>query len=74
MFIELPDDIIRRADASMMDCRIAIAVELYADNRVDHADACRLSGLTPAQFGRELADRAISIQRYPSRRPPARAG
>ena len=62
MLIDVPDDIVRSAQANALDLRIALAVELYADNRIDHADACRLTGLSPAQFSRELVDRAISVQ------------
>lgn len=70
MLIEVPDDIVRRAQVNEFDLKIALAVELYADNRIDHADACRLTGLSVDEFSRELMDRAICVHQYPS--PKAR--
>lgn len=68
MHFHLPDDILRRAEAGRTDVRMAVAIGLYADNRIDHADACRLAGVSPAAFNRELLHRAISVQQYPARR------
>lgn len=72
MELQLPDDILRRAEASTVDLRIALAIQLYADNRIDYADACRLSSVAPAVFNRELISRALSIQPYPSAGKPHR--
>ena len=65
MQIEVPDDIVKRAEVNATDLRIALAVQLYADNRIDHADARRLAGLSPERMSRELVDRDITIQLYP---------
>ncbi|MHC4295622.1 MAG: UPF0175 family protein [Planctomycetota bacterium] len=65
MQLKVPDDILRRAEVNAIDLRIAMAVQLYADNCIDHADACRLSGLSPAAMNRALLERGISIQQYP---------
>ena len=54
-----------RAQANTSDVRIAIAVTLYADNRIDHLDACRLSRLSPKQFNAELLSRNLPIIQYP---------
>jgi len=67
MRIEVPEDIVVRAQANATELRLALAVQLYADNRIDHADACRLAGISTAELNRELATRALSIQQYPSR-------
>jgi len=65
MKLSIPQDIVRRAEATRADIRIALAVQLYADNRIDHADACELARLSAAQFNRELLARGITIQQYP---------
>ena len=67
MKIEVPDDIVRRAEANVLELQIALAVQLYADNRIDYRDACRLSGLSDPLFNRELLSRHISLQQYPTR-------
>ena len=66
MHLHVPDDIMRSAGINAGDLRIALAVQLYADNRIDHAEACRLADLTIGQFNGELLARALSIQQYPS--------
>jgi predicted HTH domain antitoxin len=68
--IDVPGDIALRAHANRDDLRLAIAVQFYADNRIDHADACRLSELSPRAFNRELAGRSIGIHQYPSTESP----
>ena len=65
MKLNLPDEILRRAEANAGDVRIALAIQLYADNRIDHADACRLCGLSSHAFNRELLLRTMSVQQYP---------
>jgi predicted HTH domain antitoxin len=71
MNLELPDDIMRRAEASQLDVRVALAVQLYADNRLDYDDARRLADVCEAVFNRELLTRKISVQKYPPRRRSA---
>jgi predicted HTH domain antitoxin len=68
--LDLPDDILARAEANASDLRIILAVQLYADNRIEHADACELAGMTPVQMTTELLRRGITVQQY----PPAKAG
>ena len=65
MRIRVPDDILARAEANETDVRIALAVQFYADNRIDHSDACRLSGLSPSTLNHELLRRGITVQQYP---------
>lgn len=69
MHVEVPDEIVRRAETNAAELRIALAVQLYADNRIDHADACRLADLPARAFNRELLSRAIGIQQYPTASP-----
>ncbi|MBT3198928.1 MAG: hypothetical protein HN350_03340 [Phycisphaerales bacterium] len=64
MKYNIPDDIMLRAQANSADVNMAIAVEFYADNRIDHADACRLANTTPERFNRELLHRGLGIQIY----------
>jgi len=64
--LELSDDILRRAEINRADVRIALAVQLYADNRIDHADACRLARLAAVEFNRELLVRDMTVQQYPA--------
>ena len=64
MKIEIPEDIVRRAEANAGDLAIALAVQLYADNRLDYRDACHLSGVSENIFSRELVRRHIDVQQY----------
>jgi predicted HTH domain antitoxin len=66
MNITVPDDIVARAEAGGDDLLLALAIQLYADNRIDHADACRLAGVARGQFNREIVTRGISIHLYPA--------
>jgi predicted HTH domain antitoxin len=65
MRVEIPQDILLRAEIDEEDVLLALAVQFYADNRVDYAEALALTGLDASQFNRELARRNISIHRYP---------
>ena len=62
MLVEIPDDIVRRAEVNSTDLQMLLAVQLYSDNRISHVDACRLSGLTKQLFNHELLMRGITIQ------------
>lgn len=66
MHLEVPDDIMRRAEINAEDLRLALALQLYVDNRIDHADACRLADVSAALFNRELLNRALTVQQYPA--------
>ena len=66
MRIDVPDEIMLRAQTNVVELKIALAVQLYADNRIDHADACRLAGVSRALFNREIVIRGISIHIYPA--------
>jgi predicted HTH domain antitoxin len=66
MNLRIPDDIVERAEAGAGDLLLALAIQLYADNRIDHADACRLAGASRADFNREIVTRGISIHLYPA--------
>ncbi len=65
MQIDLPDDIMFNAEVNAADIQLAIAVQLYADNRIDHGEAVRISGLTISSFNHELLARGITVQIYP---------
>ena len=65
MHLQLPDDILHKAEANNADLRLAIAIGFYADNRLDHVEACRLAGMRPSEFNRELLHRGICVQQYP---------
>jgi predicted HTH domain antitoxin len=71
MNLTIPDDIVQRAETSAGELALALAIQLYADNRVDHADACRLAGVPRAVFNREIVTRGISIHLYPAARRKA---
>ena len=68
MHLEVPDDIVLRAEIGASDLRLAIALQLYADNMIDHGDACRLADITPERFNRELISRRLSVQQYSTER------
>ena len=65
MKLNLPDDIVARAELSQYDARLALAIQLYADNRIDHADACRLADIPPAALNSALLRTGLSLQQYP---------
>ena len=60
----IPDDIVIKAQANITDISMAVAVEFYADNRIDYADACRLADASTERFNRELLRRGLGIQIY----------
>ena len=64
MQFRIPDDIVIKAQANITDISMAVAVEFYADNRIDHADACRLASASAERFNRELLRRGLGIQIY----------
>ena len=66
MQIEVPDDIVRSAEANRTDLRIALAVQLYADNRIAYDEACRLAGVAASMMNQELLQRGITLQQYVS--------
>ena len=66
MKLTVPDDIVRRGELSAADLRLALAVQLYADNRIDHADARRLAGVSPTALNTELLRVGLSVQEYPA--------
>jgi predicted HTH domain antitoxin len=65
MKLELPEEVIRRAEITARELRLLLAVQLYADHRIDYHDACRMAEVVPAILDRELSLRNISILRYP---------
>ena len=65
MKLELPDDVVARAEISPRELRLALATQLYAEHRIDHNDACLLAGVLPGTLNRELTERDISVIRYP---------
>jgi predicted HTH domain antitoxin len=68
MNLNLPDDIVARGELSEYDVRLALAIQLYADNRLDHSDACRLADISPATLNAALLTAGLSLQQYPARR------
>jgi len=67
MWMEIPDSVVRQAETNATELALLLAVQLYADNRIDYATAARLGGLAPAAFTRELLARGLSVQQYPPR-------
>ena len=65
MKLDLSDDVIHRAEVTARELRLLLAVQLYAENRIDYHDACQLAEIVPALLDRELTLRNISILRYP---------
>ncbi len=64
MQLELPDDILMRAEANATDLKLLLALQLYGDNRIDYVDACILSELSSDQLNQELVRRGLPIQQY----------
>lgn len=64
MRLFVPEDIVIRAEATEADILLAIAVQFYADNRLDHADACRLGRVSANELNRELLRQGLAVQQY----------
>ena len=71
MHLHLPDDILARGELNERDVRLALAVQLYGDNRVDFADACRLAELDSPELSAALLRAGLSLQQYPASRRSA---
>ncbi|HOF18880.1 MAG TPA: UPF0175 family protein [Phycisphaerae bacterium] len=74
MNISFPDDILLHAEAGEAEIRLAVALQFYSDNRVDHAEACRLAGLPSSAFTEELLQRGLCVHIYPLRSRIREAG
>ena len=66
MHVEVPDELLRKAQANTGDVLLAVAVQFYADNRIEYEDALRLSAVAPIELNRELVRRGICLQLYPN--------
>ena len=66
MWMEIPDSVVRQAETNATEMALLLAVQLYADNRIDHGAAARLARVSPASFTRELLRRSLGVQVYPS--------
>ncbi len=65
MKLELPDDVIHRAEVTVRELRLGLAIQLYVDHRINHQDACQLAGIASHVFNRELTGRDIGVHVYP---------
>ena len=65
MKLDLPDDILRRAEVSAGEIRLVLAVQLYAEHRIHYSDACRLAGVPVDVLNRALAERDLCVMTYP---------
>jgi predicted HTH domain antitoxin len=65
MQIELPADIVSQAEITSREARLALAIQLYADGRIDHGQACRVAEVRAGVLDQALAARNISIVIYP---------
>jgi predicted HTH domain antitoxin len=72
MQVEVPDELLRKAQANTGDVLLAVAVQFYADNRIEYEDALRLAAMAPNELNRELVRRGISLQLYPNVQSPRR--
>ena len=72
MLLDVPDYIVKRAEANATDLYICLAIQLYTDNRIDHGDACRLAGVSAAELNRELLARNLTVLQYPPAKPHVR--
>ncbi len=64
MQLQLPDEVINRTRSRPEGLRMALAIQMYCDNRVDHQDACKIAGVAPEWFNRELLMRGLNIQQF----------
>ena len=65
MKLDLPDDLLRRAEMSAGEMRLALAVQFYAEHRINYSDACHLAGVPAEILNRALAERDLSVVAYP---------
>jgi len=64
MKLDLPDNVVRRAEISHKELLLILAIQLYADGRIDHTDACNMAQVTTV-LNRELTRRDLSVLMYP---------
>jgi predicted HTH domain antitoxin len=65
MKLDLPDDILRRAEIGVVEMRLALAVQFYSEHRISHADACRLADVPAEILNRALAGHHLGVVHYP---------
>ena len=65
MNLDVPEDIVARAEANESDLLFAMAIGLYADKRIDLVQACRLARISPPTLTRELVSRGIVVHLAP---------
>ena len=61
MTLDVPDEILKRAGLTEQDCLSELAVHLYAERRITHGEALRISGLSRRAFEQELGRHDISL-------------
>jgi predicted HTH domain antitoxin len=72
MQLDISNEVIRDSQLGALDLYLALACQLYADNRLDYAQALSLSKAAADTFNRELLRLGICVQRYP--KPVREAG
>jgi predicted HTH domain antitoxin len=59
MTITIPDDIARRGGVTERDVLVELACKLYNADRIQKAEATRMTGLSRAEFEAELTSRGL---------------
>jgi predicted HTH domain antitoxin len=65
LHVELPMDVVHEAELTVGEARLALAIQLYADGRIDHAQARRVADVRAGVLDRALAARNLSVVVYP---------
>jgi predicted HTH domain antitoxin len=63
--LDIPEELIRAAELTTREARLLLAVQLFADRRLSHRQACELAGVMPVLFNRALVQRDISLVDFP---------
>ncbi len=65
MQIDLPDNVVNDAEITLREAQLALAIQLYADGRVDYAQARQIAKVRARVLDQALAARNLSVVIYP---------
>jgi predicted HTH domain antitoxin len=65
MQIDLPDNVVNDAEISLREAQLALAIQLYADGRIDYTQARQIARVRARVLDQALAARNLSVVIYP---------
>lgn len=74
MALDLPEHILQQAELSAPELRLALAIQLYMDRRLDYHEARAVAELPRAAWNHELSRRDLSVVVFPAPEPQRQVG